>query len=107
MSKWIKKDDKVIVIAGNDKGQVGRVISKLKDKVIVQGINIRKKHVKKSKESQSSQIIEIEKAIHISNVALCTEDNKKIKVKVKFEKEQKKLVYNLDGKEKLLRAVKK
>jgi large subunit ribosomal protein L24 len=107
MSKWIKKDDKVIVIAGNDKGIVGRVLSKIKDSVVVQGVNIRKKHIKKSKESQSNQIIEIEKPINISNVALCTEDEKKIKIKVKYENSQKKLVYNLDGKETFFRAVKK
>jgi large subunit ribosomal protein L24 len=46
MSKWIRKGDLVKVIAGNDKGKAGQVIARAEDRVLVQGINIRKKHMK-------------------------------------------------------------
>lgn len=47
MKSWIKKDDKVLVIAGNDKGKTGVVLACGADKVLVKGINVRKKHLKK------------------------------------------------------------
>ena len=47
MSKRLKKNDKVVVITGNDKGRVGKILSKQKDRVIVQGINVRKRHFKR------------------------------------------------------------
>ncbi|NGX33598.1 MAG: 50S ribosomal protein L24, partial [Candidatus Anoxychlamydiales bacterium] len=75
MSKWIKKDDSVVVIAGNDKGKVGTVLSKNKDRVVVQGINMRKKHMKRTQKTQAAQIVEMEMPIHISNVALCSKND--------------------------------
>jgi large subunit ribosomal protein L24 len=106
MSKWIKKDDKVKVLAGNDKDKIGLVLARNKEKVIVQGVNIRKKHVKKTQAAQAS-IVEMEMPIHISNVAIVGSDEKPIKVRVKYENSEKKLVYLENGKETVLRTVKK
>ncbi len=81
MSKWIKKGDNVVVIAGNDKGKVGTVISRDGDRVVVKGINVRKKHAKSRDRSVQSRVLEIELPIHISNTSLCDEKGSKVKVK--------------------------
>lgn len=67
----IKKDDKVIIIAGKSKGKTGAVMKVLNNKVIVQGANMVKKHVKPNPNVQEpGGIKEIEAPIHVSNVAL-------------------------------------
>jgi len=107
-SKKIRKGDKVIVLAGNDRGQTGHVLRVLGEKVVIQGINIRKKHVKKSQANPQGGIVELEKPVHSSNVSVCTDDNKPVKLKVRFNsKGERELFYKLDGKEVLYRAVKK
>lgn len=80
----IKKGDKVLVIAGNDKGRTGLVLRRKEDRVAIQGINIRKRHVKKRAQNMPSQIIEMEVPIHVSNVCLCDDDGKRAK-KVKAD----------------------
>ena len=106
MSKWIKKGDKVIVISGNEKGKIAEVMLKLKDKVVLKGLNIRKKHVKKS-QTAAQQIIDIEMPIHISNVALLSRQDKPVRPKVKITKKSKELVYYDGDKEVVLREIKK
>ena len=107
-SKKMRKGDKVIVLAGNDRGQTGHVLRIMGDKVVVQGINVRKRHVKKSQANPQGGIVELEKPIHSSNVSICTEDNKPVKLKVRFSsKGERELFYKLDGKEVLYRSVKK
>ncbi len=98
MSKWIKKGDKVLVTAGNDKGKTGSVIGRSADRVLVQGVNIRKRHVKPKTNAAGSQIIEMERPIHISNVAICDENGKAVKLKVKVKEDgTRDLVYNQNG----------
>jgi large subunit ribosomal protein L24 len=105
MSKWIKKDDQVLVISGNDKGKKGKVITRRGDRVIVEGINIRKKHMKAQSENMPARIIDIEKPIHISNVMIASKTDKPVRLKVKSSKEGKKLVYMEDGKEVTHRSI--
>ncbi|MBM3192169.1 MAG: 50S ribosomal protein L24, partial [Chlamydiae bacterium] len=59
MSSWLKKEDKVVVIAGNDKGKMGVVLACGEDRVLVKGVNIKKKHVKRRSENERSEIIDI------------------------------------------------
>ncbi len=68
----IKTGDQVVVLTGKDKGSKGTVIKIIKDKdrVIVEGVNMIKKHVKPSTENPQGGIVEKEAPIHISNVAL-------------------------------------
>ena len=68
----IKSGDEVVVLAGKDKGQKGKVLKIItdKDRVLVEGVNIIKKHVKPSAENPQGGIVEKEAPIHISNVAL-------------------------------------
>jgi large subunit ribosomal protein L24 len=106
-SKKIRKGDKVLAVAGNDRGQSGAVLKVLGNKAIVQGLNVRKKHVKRSQANPKGSIVELEKPIHISNLRVCTEDNQPIKLKVRFDKKgERELYYKIDGKEVLYRAVK-
>lgn len=66
----IKVGDEVLVIAGKDKGKNGKVIKTLRndDKVVVEGINIVKKHVKPNNQNDKGGIFDIEAPIHVSNV---------------------------------------
>jgi large subunit ribosomal protein L24 len=66
----IKKGDKVKVITGKDKNKTGVVLEALpkQDRVIVEGVNIRKKHTKPSQMNQQGGIVEFEAPIHVSNV---------------------------------------
>jgi large subunit ribosomal protein L24 len=75
----IKKNDDVIVIAGKDKGSRGNVLNVLdNDRVLVAGINKVKKHQKPNPvKGTSGGIVEIEKPIHISNIAIYNAATKK------------------------------
>lgn len=65
----IKKGDRVVVIAGKDKGKQGDVVSVLGDRVVVSNINIVKRHTKPNPQAgQPGGVIEREASIHISNV---------------------------------------
>ena len=67
----IKKGDQIIVIAGADKGKKGEVVRVAGDKVVVQNINIIKRHTKANPQAgQAGGIVEREAPIHISNVML-------------------------------------
>ncbi len=68
----IKKNDNVIVITGNDKGKTGKVLKVFPkiSKVIVEGINIRKRHTKPSQNNPQGGILEKEAPIDVSNVML-------------------------------------
>ena len=95
MAAKIKRDDEVVVLAGKDKGKQGKVLKVLTDKnrVIVEGVNVVKKHQKPNPAlGESGGIVEQEAAIHISNVAILnpetgkadrvgfrTEDGKKVR----------------------------
>lgn len=66
----VKKGDEVVVIAGTERGKRGKIISVLTDKqrVIVEGVRMIKKHQRKSQQHPQGAIIEREGSIHISNV---------------------------------------
>ena len=66
----VKKNDEVVVIAGADKGKRGRVIAVegKKQRVIIEGVHMIKKHMRKSQQYPQGQIVEREGSIHISNV---------------------------------------
>ena len=79
----IKSGDTVVVITGKDKGKTGKVTSVIKanDRVVVEGVNIIKRHKKATQESPG-KIEEIESSIHISNVShLDPETGKPTRVK--------------------------
>lgn len=108
ISKKIRKGDRVIAISGNYKGMSGTVMSCMGDRIIVQGLNVRKRHMKGRGQNQKGQIVQLEKPIHISNLKICTEEEKPVKLHVRVtESGSRELVYKLDSKEVLHRAIKK
>jgi large subunit ribosomal protein L24 len=107
MAQWIKKGDKIVVTTGNDRGRTGTVLRRKGERVVVQGINIRKKHVKRQAQVQTPSVIEVEMPIHVSNICLCDEDGKAICVQVKQTKKEKELIYRQGEKEVSFRTLRK
>jgi len=66
----VRKNDTVVVISGNDKGKSGKILKvyPLKTRVIVEGVNIRKRHTRPTQSNPQGAIIEREFPIHASNV---------------------------------------
>ncbi len=79
----LKTGDKVTVIAGANKGKTGKVLKIVDDKVIVEGVNIVKKHIKPKYNNGTGEIRETEAPIHRSNVKL-----EEVKEKSKSKKEK-------------------
>ncbi|MEP1208076.1 MAG: 50S ribosomal protein L24 [Rhizobiaceae bacterium] len=89
----IKKGDNVVVLTGKDKGRTGTVLEMITktDRVLVQGINMVKRHTKQSQTSEGG-IVAKEAAIHISNVALADpKDGKATRVGIKTNDDGKKV----------------
>ena len=86
----IKKGDNVQVLSGNDKGKTGEVLEVMpkSGKVIVKGVNVRKKHVKARKQGEESGILSVECSIPSSKVnVVCPKCGKTTKVGYKIEKD--------------------
>jgi large subunit ribosomal protein L24 len=68
----IRKNDTVMVISGNDKGKTGKVLKVFpkESKIIIEGINVRKRHTKPTQKNPQGGIIEKEAAINVSNVMI-------------------------------------
>ena len=89
----IRKGDKVVVLAGKDKGRTGEVLSVAPkdDKAIVRGVNLVRRHQKQS-QSQEGGIITKEAPIHLSNIALADpKDGKPTRVGFQVQKDGKKV----------------
>ena len=88
----IKKGDTVQVLSGNDKGKKGEVLEVIpKDsKVVVKGVNVRKKHIKPRKQGDEGGIISVECAINSSKVnVVCPKCGKSTRVEYKIENDKK------------------
>ena len=95
MAAKVKKGDRVVVLAGKDKGREGEVLEvrPKEDRVVVQGVAVAKKHEKQSARSQGG-IISKEAAIHVSNVAhIDPKDGKPTRVGFKFLEDGRKVRY--------------
>ena len=88
----IRKGDNVQVLSGNDKGKTGEILEVIQkeDKVVVKGVNVRKKHVKARKQGDESGIIPVECAIPVSNVnVVCPKCGKVTKVGYRVDNDKK------------------
>lgn len=97
----IKKGDNVIVLAGGSKGRTGEVLRVFpaKNKAIVEGVNVIKKHTKPSAQSPQGGIVETEAPIHISNLAIIDPDSKKpTKIGYKIDGDKKVRIAKKSGK---------
>ncbi|AEB41407.1 50S ribosomal protein L24 [Chlamydia pecorum] len=106
MKRRICIGDTVHILAGNDKGKEGKVLSFCKDRVVVEGVNVRTKNIKRSQENPKGKRISIETPIHISNVRLSI-DGEPARLFVKASEKGRELWQRCsDGSTKLYRLVK-
>lgn len=101
MARHIRTGDSVVVTAGNAKGQTGKILSidTSRDRVVVQGVNVRKKYLKPTQQRPNGGEIEQEMPIHLSNVSpevngkpsrvrfVTKDDGSKVRVAVRDGKE--------------------
>ena len=87
----VKRGDQVEVISGNFRGSSGRILAVFpgKQRVVVEGVRIIKKHLRKSQDNPSGKIAEREGPIHISNVKLIEREKKTEKKAAKKSKKEK------------------
>ncbi len=79
----IRKNDIVMVTSGKDKGKTGKVLSVSKDtsRILVEGINRMKKHMRRTQENQKGGVVEIERPLSFSNVMFyCKNCNRPVKI---------------------------
>ncbi len=93
MKMKIKKGDTVLIIKGKDRGKSGKVIKALpkENRIIIEGLNLVKKHVKPKRAGEKGEIVEIPAPLYISKVKLiCPSCKKPTKVGYKFVNDTKK-----------------
>lgn len=89
----LKRDDKVKIIAGKDKGKIGKVLKvhQKKNRVLVENINMIKRHSRPSAQNRQGGIVEREAAIHWSNVMLmCNKCMSPVRIKTQILEDGKK-----------------
>jgi len=101
MANKIRRDDEVVVLAGKDKGKQGKVVRVLNsdDRVVVEGVNLVKKHQKPNPQlGEAGGIIEKEATIHVSNIAIVNPATGKAdRVGFRFEDEKKVRFFKSNG----------
>ncbi|MCS6966191.1 MAG: 50S ribosomal protein L24 [Candidatus Kapabacteria bacterium] len=85
MGLKLKRGDTVIVIAGNDKGKIGKVLAVYPKemRVLVEGVNVRKRHVRPSQRYPQGGIVSKELPIHYSNVMLVDSNGRPTRVSIR------------------------
>ena len=91
MAAQIKKGDKVVVLAGKDKGRTGQVLKVLptENRVVVQGVNMVQRHTRPSQADPQGGIKHKEASLHLSNVAVADANGKATRVGFKVEGDAK------------------
>jgi len=98
----IKKNDNVIIITGKDRNKQAKVLRVYREaeKVLVEGVNLKKKHQRPRKEGEKGQMIDMPHPVHISNVALyCASCGKGVRVGSKISGKKKIRICKKCGKE--------
>lgn len=88
----LKTNDKVEILAGKDRGKSGKIIQVFpkEKKVVVEGLNKIKKHIRSNKKGEKGQIIELSAPLQISNVIiLCPKCSKKTRIGIKLDGNKK------------------
>lgn len=96
----IKKGDNIVVISGAHRGKTGKVHEVFRDRelVVVEGVNLRKRHERARRANQKGQVVEKAMPIHVSNVALL-ENGKPVRTGRKLVGEKRVRVSRKTGKE--------
>ncbi len=94
MKLKISKGDVVQVISGNHRGDTGRVLEVYPSKmqILIEGVNIRKRHTKPSQQNQKGGIIEKELPVHYSNVMILDSDKEPTRIGIRREEKEGKTV---------------
>lgn len=82
----IKKGDTVKIISGKDRGKSGKITVVLSEnnRIVVEGVNMRKKHTRPKRQGQKGQIVQMPMPVHVSNAMLiCSSCNKTTRISVK------------------------
>jgi len=88
----VKKGDTILITAGKDRGRTGKILKSLLREgfVLVEGINLKKKHVKAKKQGEKGQVISVPSPLNVSNVkVICPKCGKATKIAYKEEKGKK------------------
>jgi large subunit ribosomal protein L24 len=88
----LKKGDNVLITAGKDKGRTAKILKSLpkERKILVEGINLKKKHVRPKREGEKGQMIQLPAPLDVSNVKIiCPKCGKAARVGYKTEKDRK------------------
>jgi len=88
----LKKDDTVLITSGKDRGRKGKVLEAFpkESRILVEGMNLRKKHQRPKRSGEKGQIIEMPAPLHISNVKLiCPKCGKATRIKYKITEGKK------------------
>jgi large subunit ribosomal protein L24 len=91
----VKKGDTVLITSGKDKGRTAKILKSFPKeiKILVEGINLKKKHIRPKKQGEKGQIIQIPAAIDVSNVKIiCSKCGKAVRAGYKTEKDVKKRI---------------
>ena len=99
MAAKIKKGDRVVLLTGKDKGQKGSVLKVLpkENRVVVEGINLVKRHTKATQQDPQGGIKTKEASVHVSNVALVDKNGKPTRVGFKVDGDKKVRVAKTTG----------
>jgi large subunit ribosomal protein L24 len=99
MAAKIKKGDRVVLLTGKDKGQKGSVLKVLpkENRVVVEGINLVKRHTKATQQDPQGGIKTKESSVHVSNVALVDKNGKPTRVGFKVDGDKKVRVAKTTG----------
>ena len=98
----LKTGDKVVVVSGSNKGKEGKITKILENRVIVEGVNLVKKHLKPKNNNGNGEIIEVEAPIHSSNVMIVDPKTKKpTKVRIEEDNKGKKIRISKKSNEKI------
>lgn len=98
----VKKGDKVYIAKGKDKGKTGKVLRVLREtgKLVIEGINVRKKHIRPRKQGEKGQVVDTPGSVHVSNTRIIAGDGKPaVRVGYKEEKGVKTRVCKKTGAE--------
>ncbi len=90
----IKKGDTVKIISGNDRGKQGKVIAviPIENRIVVEGMNMKKKHVRPRKQNQKGELVHIPGAFQASRAMIvCSKCSKAIRIKYAFDDSGKKI----------------
>lgn len=88
----VKKGDQIKIITGNDRGKTGKVLAVLPElgKLIVEGINIKKKHVRPRSQGKKGELVRIPAPVNMSNVMIfCSKCNKPARIGYKIDNANK------------------